>query len=505
MSNKDSDWDMEDDMEFSQELEQNSGQDDPYQSTMGGQEAGDPPYDPSTEYTSTPTEESVQSTPDTTADQYQEFGAGEYSADDSDFDDYDFMDETPAYDAGTSGEYTDEVAAYSDGDDDFTADEFSEYADEDGGMSQHEQRKFMDQGLGESGKKPIGTIALIAVAGILVLGGSYFAFTSLFGGSDAPQPRPNQIAAQNDNFPEDDVGGLQENEATDTQDMFDDGIRPPAIEQNDVAGTDAANNDPGPLTPLPGEEENIGFFTAGHEADNGGGIQFNVPDNQNQAQNEGEMFASIEDPQSVPQGEPEDVTEEVDITEAATDFFESLDEPVEEPAPVPQETVNVPPAPVPSQASSTGSVQVNNEVLEQLRELNATIDQLSQRVGTLEDSMETVEANLNSRISALEKRPVSETRSSTPTSITEKKPVKQTAAAMPAPKKETAPAASAPRASSWEIRAIQVGKAVVAQRGTQGSREISVGDSLPGLGTIQAIDYRNGQWVISGTQGTIRE
>ena len=513
MSNKDSDWDLEDEKEFGQELDQSSGQNDPYQDNIAGQEGYDPatgsqdfdqPYDPTQGYAATPADDPTQVTADT-PDTYQEYGTEEFSGDDSDFDDYDFMDDT----SPTADAYTDDVAAYTDGDDDFSADEFSEYGDDPVDLPPREPRSYMDKGMGGE-KKPIGMIAIIAVAGVLVLGGSYFAFTSLFGGSDTPAQRPVQIDAQNDNFSDDGTGAFAKNETAEPEPAFDDGIRPPAFEQNDTSAQNAAANDPGPLTPLPGEEENIGFFTAGNDTEDEGGIQFDVPDTQ--GQDEDDMFASIEDPQpqSAPQEEAEDLTEELDITEAATDFFDTLEEPAQEtmnepaPVPVPQETNT--PAPSTSQESQqmSGNTPASSEVLSQLQELNSNISQLNQRIGTLEDRIETVEANLNSRISALEKRPAADTQPSTPSSITEKTPSKQPAATAPTPKRETAPAPAA-RASSWEIRAIQVGKAVVAQRGTQGSREISVGDSLPGLGTIQAIDYRNGQWVISGTQGTIRE
>ena len=113
MSNKDSDWDLEDEKEFGQELDQNTGQDDPYQDNMAGQQgfdttAGsqdfDQSYNPGEEYVATPTDDPTQVTSDT-SDAYQEYGTEEFSGDDSDFDDYDFMDETtPTSDAYTDGD-----------------------------------------------------------------------------------------------------------------------------------------------------------------------------------------------------------------------------------------------------------------------------------------------------------------------------------------------------------------------------------------------------------------
>ncbi len=60
-------------------------------------------------------------------------------------------------------------------------------------------------------------------------------------------------------------------------------------------------------------------------------------------------------------------------------------------------------------------------------------------------------------------------------------------------------------ANSWEIRAIQVGKAVIARKGKGETRDIQVGDSVPGLGNVNDINYKNGGWVIEGSNGTIKQ
>lgn len=59
--------------------------------------------------------------------------------------------------------------------------------------------------------------------------------------------------------------------------------------------------------------------------------------------------------------------------------------------------------------------------------------------------------------------------------------------------------------SDWEIRAVQIGKALLARKSTQDMRNIVVGDTIPGLGQIKAIDYRAGHWVIEGTQGRLTQ
>ncbi|MCB9964096.1 MAG: hypothetical protein H6855_02970 [Rhodospirillales bacterium] len=126
-------------------------------------------------------------------------------------------------------------------------------------------------------------------------------------------------------------------------------------------------------------------------------------------------------------------------------------------------------------------------------------------------------ADLAKRLDSLEKK-MSETNSAVKTLSTAQKPKKEatpppandaSAAVAVAPKTEPAIAVPKPTmgkvsASSWEIRAIQVGSAVIAQKGKDETLSISVGDDVPGLGAVKDINYKDGGWVIEGSSGSIK-
>jgi len=57
----------------------------------------------------------------------------------------------------------------------------------------------------------------------------------------------------------------------------------------------------------------------------------------------------------------------------------------------------------------------------------------------------------------------------------------------------------------YELRGASNGQAVIAQRGTQNLQTVNVGSVVRGLGTIRSIALENGQWVIRGTSGTVRQ
>lgn len=57
----------------------------------------------------------------------------------------------------------------------------------------------------------------------------------------------------------------------------------------------------------------------------------------------------------------------------------------------------------------------------------------------------------------------------------------------------------------WAIRAIQVGKAVIANVETGETRNIEAGQIIPGLGKISAITYKDGGWVIDGSQRSLKQ
>lgn len=67
------------------------------------------------------------------------------------------------------------------------------------------------------------------------------------------------------------------------------------------------------------------------------------------------------------------------------------------------------------------------------------------------------------------------------------------------------PAAGKPPAPApaWVLRSVRNGHAVVSAKGSNEFRDISVGETLPGVGTVQSIGKVDGSWVVQGTQGRI--
>lgn len=134
--------------------------------------------------------------------------------------------------------------------------------------------------------------------------------------------------------------------------------------------------------------------------------------------------------------------------------------------------------------------------------IESEISEVRQSVSSLNSRLDQFESKLNSSIQKLESAMAAQPKSE-PKADAAPTPA-------PAPKKPAAaapakPAAPSVTASSWEIRAIQVGKAVIARKGTGETRDIQVGDSVPGLGTVGDINYKNGGWVIEGSGGTIKQ
>lgn len=132
--------------------------------------------------------------------------------------------------------------------------------------------------------------------------------------------------------------------------------------------------------------------------------------------------------------------------------------------------------------SNQNDAKVDNLATELTRLTNA-LDDIKQRLGKLENAPRKAEP----------RAPVSDN-------------VPMKAAPREAPRRASnvtnRPAVTS---SDWEIRAVQIGKALLARKSTQDMRNIVVGDTIPGLGQIKAIDYRAGHWVIEGTQGRLTQ
>ena len=146
-----------------------------------------------------------------------------------------------------------------------------------------------------------------------------------------------------------------------------------------------------------------------------------------------------------------------------------------------------------SQVNDTASVQLPQNLAVSIDALRVSVEQMENRFAAIEDRLSAID----SKVAALEEgaqqgniRPQRVTSSAPPAATT-------------APRRAT-PVRRAPP-PRWEIRAIQVGRAMVSRVGQNDMRSVSVGDSLPGVGTIRSIDFENGEWVIQGSSGRVSQ
>lgn len=65
-------------------------------------------------------------------------------------------------------------------------------------------------------------------------------------------------------------------------------------------------------------------------------------------------------------------------------------------------------------------------------------------------------------------------------------------------------AAATANASGWSLRGAKPGQAIIGQAGGD-VRQVSIGDSVPGIGQVTGIAPINGRWVVQGTQGRISQ
>ncbi len=141
-------------------------------------------------------------------------------------------------------------------------------------------------------------------------------------------------------------------------------------------------------------------------------------------------------------------------------------------------------------ALNNNSGNQNNDVSSDLADIKNSINQLSGRMNEIEAKVKTISTSEVSK-------PARSEPSEGPKPL-----VPVTKAEKPSPAAAEKPAV---KASTWEIRAIQVGKAVIAKKGGSETRNIVVGDSVPGLGTIKDITYKNGGWIIDGSSGSVKQ
>lgn len=157
-------------------------------------------------------------------------------------------------------------------------------------------------------------------------------------------------------------------------------------------------------------------------------------------------------------------------------------------------------------------------------ELESRLDSLLERMGQIESDLDRVRtsapapsgelekavAALRADIADIKARPSSAAASSPEKSAPKKSSAApKKAAAKPAAEQKARSSVSSGTATRqsarWELRAAQPGRAWVSKAGDHDMQAVSVGDSLQGIGRVNAITYQNGRWAIVGTQGTIQQ
>lgn len=136
---------------------------------------------------------------------------------------------------------------------------------------------------------------------------------------------------------------------------------------------------------------------------------------------------------------------------------------------------------------------------DQLNQLQQTISRLENRLNTIESAPVTVETPVVTMADepkpeiTIEQQQIPDVLLPTP------EPVQ----AVVAPKRRE-PAYVPPKAQ-YDLRGASNGQAVIAQKGTQNLQTVTVGSVVRGLGTIRSIAIENGQWVVRGTDGIVRQ
>ena len=204
-----------------------------------------------------------------------------------------------------------------------------------------------------------------------------------------------------------------------------------------------------------------------------------------------------------------------DVQKAAT----PVDAPVQpaQPAPTANNVVDTPPAPAPEIVTAAPATTTTTTTT--AAPTPAAVPDGMTTIATKElDDMRANIARLEAKVKELESKPAPTTSasdSSSSASLAEEiapAPKKKTTAKKKSSSstssstaKKTTSSKTASSASSWELRGIAGGKAIVAKRGSEDFQSVGVGDNLSGVGTIQSITNQNGAWVIQGSSGRIRQ
>lgn len=181
-----------------------------------------------------------------------------------------------------------------------------------------------------------------------------------------------------------------------------------------------------------------------------------------------------------------------------------------EPAVVADMVAPIAPAPVVA-AVDTKLVEKLDQVLSRMDKIEAEIgtlkqdktkgmEALEQTVSSLREELSSVKSTKQSSPEVVKKDVANVEKPAASEKIVKKSPPKPKKA-VTKPKPETAYQVPV----TWELRAAQPGRAWVSKSGERDMQTVEVGQTLAGIGKINAITYQNGRWVVQGSQGQIRQ
>ncbi len=182
----------------------------------------------------------------------------------------------------------------------------------------------------------------------------------------------------------------------------------------------------------------------------------------------------------------------------------------QEPYLVPSTPDQIQPANVASSITPPQNVTVDPELVKKMDQILSRMDKLEGDIDTLKQEKSPDIGELEQNISLLKEEMSSIKSANKEESPQQKKSVtpKKTSSA-PAQKAAKAPKAVSPKKTAspvqWELRAAQPGRAWVSKSGERDMQSVEVGQSLAGIGTISAISYQNGRWLVQGSTGQIRQ
>ncbi len=167
----------------------------------------------------------------------------------------------------------------------------------------------------------------------------------------------------------------------------------------------------------------------------------------------------------------------------------------------------------PSAMSASTPAPVSQDLQEQLDRILDRLDGLEEKIEdvSVAKSTGTDEKAISSLKASIEKLETKvNTLSAEGVKAPVKEPVKKTSEAKPEAAKTPAPVKKKPVvkksvAPRYELRAAQPGIAWVSESGKSELKSVEVGDTLYGIGKITSISYKDGEWIIEGTQGKIKQ